>query len=45
MASKDSENKEDNLMVNISPLHGTIEEPTSLLQNRQERKRTKGPIN
>lgn len=44
MSSKESKNTEDNLMVNISLLHGTLEEPKPLPQNRQKRKRTKGPI-
>ena len=32
-------------MVNIPPLDKTLEEPTPLPQDRQKRKRTKGPIN
>ena len=32
-------------MVNIPPLDEALEEPTTLAQDRQKRKRTKGPIN
>ena len=44
-SSSESENEGDNLMVNMPPLDKTYEEPTSLPQDRQKRKRTKGPIN
>ena len=44
-SSSESENEEDNLMVNIPPLDETLEEATPLPQDRQKQKRTKDPIN
>ena len=45
MSSSESKYEENNLMLNIPPLDETLEEPTPLPQDRQKRKRTKGPIN
>ena len=44
-SSSESENEEDNLMVNIPPLDETLKVPTSLPQKRQKWKQAKGPIN
>ena len=44
-SSSESENEEDNFMMNIPQLLETLEERTTLLHDKQKQKRTKGLIN
>ena len=44
-SSNESENEENNLMVNIPPLDENLEKPTPLPQDGQKQKRTKCSIN
>ena len=44
-SSSESENEEDNFMVNTPLFDKTLEEPTPLPQDNEKKKQTKGPIN
>ena len=44
-SSSESENEEDNFMVNTPLFDETLEEPTPLPQDKEKKKQTKGPIN